>query len=605
MLSSLRVKFILVLCSFTLISCAVITVLAGINIVRTGEFFAEQQGTPVVEKSLTVIDGDEFERIAKEKNPQDPKAEEIRLALLDIKEAVGCQYLYTMAPSSGTTFEYIIDGSCDPSDEENFSPMGTAEDLESWGQAPFTTMKTGELTCSGFENQEGWGWKISSYKGIKNSAGKIVGFVGCDFDLEAIVANMKAEILKLSIASLFFLILGGAIVFFFSGSIFGTMKEISGAMENIAEGTADLTQKIPVKKHNEMGQLAENCNKVIQSLAGLVEKLQKESQVLSVTGIQLSKRMDGHILKINSATSSVQQIGQQISSQNDRIGFVTEGIHKFENEITNLDSRISAQTQAIEQSSSAIEEISANIQSVNKSVDLISSQYDLLVKQAKDGSRIQNEVSEQIEEIALQSQNLNEANAVITAIAEQTNLLAMNAAIEAAHAGELGKGFSVVADEIRTLAETSATQSAEIKTQLEGITLAIQEIVNSSKESSKAFDNVGSKISDMDNVMREIKSGMIEETSGVDNILETMKILDGTTRDINEASVTMKAESHKVFGEIDKLKLIAENTRQNSVDVERDMSEMKSAAEEAANASKTSCTAAENVVNMVNGFKVN
>ena len=231
-------------------------------------------------------------------------------------------------------------------------------------------------------------------------------------------------------------------------------------------------------------------------------------------------------------------------------------------------------------------------------------EYEVLTQEAHNGAKLQEEVSSQIEEISKQSENLNEANQAIAAIAEQTNLLAMNAAIEAAHAGDIGKGFSVVADEIRALAETSATQSMAIKDLLDGISEAIQDIVQSSKQSSESFERVGVKIARMDSMMREVKGGMEEENSGVQNILQTMQTLDSSRKQITDASANMKNASNTVFTEISELKSISEHTLQNSQRITGAITEMKDAAEEAAEASEISQEATQSVVQMINGFKV-
>ena len=604
MFKSLKFKFIAGFATFILVSLVAVSVIATMSIINTAEEFAEMQGIPVVQKVSSYIDGDKFEELTKTLDENDEWAEETRLWMLNVAESVGCAYLFTMAPISGTNFRYIIDGSCDPSDEENFSPMGSEEDISSWEDAPLITMQTGELLSSGMVYQDGWGWTVSTYKAIKNSHGVNVGFIGCDFDITFIIDTIKLRVATIAVMGLILLILGAVVLSLFSNAIFGAMKNISEAMKQISDGTADLTHRIPEKGNNELTDLARNCNKVIQSMTNLVGTLQEETGVLTETSGKLTERMSSSLTQISNAANGVNEINSQISSQASKIEGISSGISSVEREIEHLDARINEQGDAISESSSAIEQISQNIRSVSKNVETITDEYEVLTQEAHNGAKLQEEVSSQIDEISKQSENLNEANQAIAAIAEQTNLLAMNAAIEAAHAGDVGKGFSVVADEIRALAETSATQSMAIKDLLDGISEAIQGIVQSSKQSSESFERVGAKIARMDSMMREVKGGMEEETAGVQNILQTMQSLDQSRKQITDASENMKNASKAVFTEISELKSISEYTLQNSERITGAISEMKESAQEAAQAGETSQEATQNVVQMINGFKV-
>ncbi|MBO7638001.1 MAG: methyl-accepting chemotaxis protein, partial [Treponema sp.] len=210
----------------------------------------------------------------------------------------------------------------------------------------------------------------------------------------------------------------------------------------------------------------------------------------------------------------------------------------------------------------------------------------------------------QIESIARQSENLNEANAAISAIAEQTNLLAMNAAIEAAHAGELGKGFGVVADEIRTLAETSANQSDSIKKLLEGITKEISGIVVSSKSSADSFEQLGSKINQLEKLIQDVQAGMGEQNKGVEDILLEMKKLDETTSNITDSSSHIKKSSSRVLSNVQDLESIAADTRSKSTEVSSDMHSMENIALDAVKACEKNQDASKQVSEIINGFKV-
>ena len=571
---SLRKKFILFFGLFILLSCTILEIISAISILRTGIALSTEQGFPIAEKAASVIDGDKFEKFSKTRDENDPFYEETRLALLDIKETVNCEYLYTMIQLNGTNFCYIIDGSCDPSTEEN---------IEDYGPSPLEALRTGGIASSGLVKQEEWGYIISTYKAIKNSSGKVVGIIGVDFDVNTVFEMLVKRIVLIVIISAIFLILGIILILVFTSKIFGTMKEISSAMENIANGKADLTKRIPEKGNNELTVLAKNCNGVISSLNELVTQLQGETGVLSETGTELSSKMGNHIGVLTTAASNVTEIAQNISDQTLQVEKITSGMESVENEIQNLDSKISEQSRAISQSSSAIEQISANIRSVDKNVEQILEEYNALVKEATDGQKQQASVTSQIDSIAQQSEHLMTANAAISSIAKQTNLLAMNAAIEAAHAGEAGKGFAVVAGEIRSLAETSSKQSDSISSLLQNITDSIGGIVNSSNKSSQMFASLGQKITELERLLHEVQNGMDEERSGAENILSTMMTLQGTTNDITSSSSQMKEESQKVFSGIQSLKALAETTYQKSSKVNENMDEMKNSADQVIN----------------------
>ena len=143
-MSSLKVRFIVVFGLFLLLSCTVISVFAAFAIRRTSSDLASRQGYPILEKAASVIDGDKFAEFCKHPSEDDPFYEETRLALLEIAQAVGCQYLYTMEPVvNGKIARYIIDGSCDPSDEENFSALGDEEEMTHLGASPMRAFNEG------------------------------------------------------------------------------------------------------------------------------------------------------------------------------------------------------------------------------------------------------------------------------------------------------------------------------------------------------------------------------------------------------------------------------------------------------------------------------
>ncbi|MCR5400393.1 MAG: hypothetical protein K6E78_02210 [Treponema sp.] len=604
MFKSTKFRFVLFFAFFITISLGIVTVLS-ISIVKdTAKYFAVTQSVPIVEKVVKHINGDEYERFVKNMDEEDPYYDEVRLWMLDLKESVGCQFLYTMAKLPDGTFQYIIDGSCDPSDEENFSPLGTEEDLTSWGQPPLITFATGETTFSDIEDNEDWGKMISTYAGIKNSQGKVVGMVGCDITIDELMTFVNKKIIKISIISVIFVFAGCLLVFFFTRSIFGSMNRISSAMAAIADGEADLTTRISEVSGTELNGLVKNCNGVIESLDRLVRSLQEESKILEKTSDQLYSKMNGQRDDINNIVTKIGEIDRGIDEQNSYANDLSVSARAVESGIKTLDSRISSQVNAINEASGAIEQISSNISSVTDIVEKISADFENLVKESEAGKVNQARVSEQVTEITEQSKNLNVANQVIAKIAAQTNLLAMNAAIEAAHAGDAGRGFSVVADEIRKLAETSSRQTQEIKTLLDGIASSINKVCDSSTNSSQSFEIVGSHILEINGLMGRVKNGMREQNSAVNNIIQTMQTLDGTTTEINDASDTMKEQSKNLFTNIDKLQNMSQETQSQADMICNAARGVKESTEVAVDASQRNKESSDSVIQMIKGFKV-
>ncbi|MDR2369854.1 MAG: hypothetical protein LBD71_00115 [Treponema sp.] len=148
-------------------------------------------------------------------------------------------------PEPGIYYQYIIDGSASPDDEENFSPLGSQEDVSEYDSAFFRLLKTKQEEVSEIVWQEGWGWVLSVYSPILNSRGDLAGIIGCDFnagELHAAIINQMIEGIVLSIS---FILAGLLLEFIFLRMIFIPLQKAGASMEEIAAGEGDLTAAIP------------------------------------------------------------------------------------------------------------------------------------------------------------------------------------------------------------------------------------------------------------------------------------------------------------------------------------------------------------------------
>ena len=234
-----------------------------------------------------------------------------------------------MAKYPDGSVKYIIDGSVPPDDEE-FSFLGEDEDISDWGNQINLVFENGEMINSEVEDEEGYGKVISTYIGIKNSAGKIVGMIGCDIGVDNILSYVNHKILRIGFISIFLALLGCLLIFFVTRYLFGSMSKISDAMESIAKGKADLTARIPEVHGVELNTLVKNCNGVIESLANLISKLQQECADLAETSRQLGANMGIQVSGINSIVEKIESVDTGIKTQAEYANEISENVSSVE-----------------------------------------------------------------------------------------------------------------------------------------------------------------------------------------------------------------------------------------------------------------------------------
>jgi len=281
--------------------------------------------------------------------------------------------------------------------------------------------------------------------------------------------------------------------------------------------------------------------------------VKEETGNLSADMAALSANMTETAGAVHEIAATIDSIRNRSTEQSRTISESAARVEEIGAGIEALARAATSQEEELSASSASIEELVASIRSVNENVDKAAELYARLEDGAETGREAIRTVAEQAMDIGAQSAGLSEANDLISSIASRTNLLAMNAAIEAAHAGEFGKGFAVVADEIRSLAEGAAEQSKAVSRRIATIGSSIDGIVTSSKEAETTFDAIASQISGLSSLQGEVKAAMNEQSAGSSQNLVALGRMKEASGLVRRESDGMRENARSVLGQMEKL----------------------------------------------------
>ncbi|MDX9897481.1 MAG: HAMP domain-containing methyl-accepting chemotaxis protein [Spirochaetia bacterium] len=336
------------------------------------------------------------------------------------------------------------------------------------------------------------------------------------------------------------------------------IKHTSAMLKDISDGEGDLTKRLEIKKNDEIGELAGYFNQSMDKIKGLVTLIREKSIKLSELGLDLSANMNETAASVHQISTNLSSVKNQTINQSASVIETNSTMQQITNNIGKLNDHIDQQSASVTQSSAAIEEMLANIASVLQSLVKNEVNVTALTKASEKGHADLIDVSTKIQEIAKDSEGLIEINAVISNIASQTNLLSMNAAIEAAHAGESGKGFAVVANEIRNLAESSAEQAKTISLILKKVKSSVDQVSNSTSLVLKQFIDIDEKVKIVSEYETMIRNSMDEQAAGSKEILSAISQLTEITSQVRSGSSEMLIGSKEVIQESKNLEMITQ-----------------------------------------------
>lgn len=318
------------------------------------------------------------------------------------------------------------------------------------------------------------------------------------------------------------------------------LQDLSASLSQLSKGEGDLTQRIEIKRRDEIGEVAEHVNQFLAQMQAMISGIIQHSDTLAAQAVQ--------------ANQLSQQSSHQVEVQQNDVNQIATAIHQMSATAAEVASHAELTANASQTSSLACQD---GQQVIQKNRQAIVDLADQVMAAAS-----------VISELESNTQSINQILSTIQGIAEQTNLLALNAAIEAARAGEQGRGFAVVADEVRVLSQRTHGSTEEIRNMIETLQNNTKQAVNSMQSSTSLADTsvnyaqqAAESLGRITDAITEINDMALQIASAAEEQRAVSEDISRNTQGIKDASDVLAAQAIQSSDSADNMRESAQTMR--------------------------------------------
>ncbi len=467
--------------------------------------------------AVEVIDGDLAGEVAAAGDENSEAYQTLLSAMRSVQENCGIAFLYFLY-TDGSRVYYGVDT------DATEGHRASGEEFEE-SYAELADVFSGNAYVQNYIDSTEDGDLISVYKPVKDSAGKIVGILGSDYDASGVSARLTAVLWQTVLISAVCLALAILVLNIIVMSILKSLRVVDGKIYDLVHSEGDLTRKLEIRSGDEMELIAGNVNGLLEHIRSIMLKIASNAGQINGSAKNVVSSLSSATGSITDISATMEEMSAAMEETNASLSQVNESIRNIYNEIEEISSR-------------AVEGRNSSADTMKKAEKV----FENAETEQQNARTLAKEMAEAVNEKIARSKAVEEISGLtdnIINITDQTNLLALNASIEAARAGEAGKGFAVVADEIGKL----ATNSAEAAIQIQKVSGEVVEAVN----------ELAMKAEEM--------LAFLDETAmqGYEKLLSTSRDYRGDVGDMNRMMQDFASESGQLRENIDSIKVAVED----------------------------------------------
>lgn len=440
----------------------------------------------------------------------------------------------------------------------------------------------------------------------------------------------QARILIIALA-LVALVAGLAMAYSLTRAIVQPIRQTAQVAERMAGGDLTVNQ-LPIRSHDEIGEMGQAINAMISSLRTLLREVDRSASTLTESSEQLATTSSQVSQASTGVAQAVEQVAQGATGQASSVKAATQTVEELRRAIDQIATGAQDQAKHAQETSSLVNEMMEAIgDATTKAENVATSSQQALDSATRGGSvvtkstqgmeRIRSAVADSarhMKELSTLSGQIGEITNVITEIANQTNLLALNAAIEAARAGEHGKGFAVVADEVRKLAERAGSSAKEIADLIEEIQRGTADAVESmsvgqleveqgsqlAAETALALNEIGELVQRTAGDAASITAAAQRLQASSHSTSDSVQVVAAITEENTAATEQMAAGSEQVLQSVGQIASISQENAAAAEEVSASVEEMNASTEEIASSAQALLRVAAELKEQIDHFRL-